>query len=165
MFKLIKYAVVLLVIGYIINSLPESMFTDSKQNAASNEETTAVEEVGSRVQHLVTNVDWAEATEKAVNGLNRAAMMLSMYLEGDEDVDVVPVFKGDEVDGTERDSDQVHEFERRVHELVNEERKSGDLSHLSFLLTSAMSLALNLRIWQTKIILVTNHQRMDHHSI
>ncbi|MGP4071757.1 CAP domain-containing protein [Piscibacillus sp. B03] len=132
MFKLIKYAIVLLVIGFIINSLPESMFTDDNQDVAVSEEASGIEEVSNRVQHLVTNVDWADVTEKAVNGLNRAATMLALYLEGDENVDVVPVFQGDEVDGTDRDADHVHEFERRVHELVNEERAKHDLEPLEF---------------------------------
>ncbi|SEQ78553.1 CAP domain-containing protein [Piscibacillus halophilus] len=131
MFRLIKYAILILIIGFIINSLPESMFTEGNQETATSEETSGIEEVTNRVQHLVTNVDWADVTQKSIDGLNRAANMLSMYLDGDEEADVVPVFQ-DDVDGTARDKDQVHEFERRVHELVNEEREKQGLEPLEF---------------------------------
>ncbi|RPF50619.1 CAP domain-containing protein [Aquisalibacillus elongatus] len=131
MFKLIKYAIIILVFGFIINSLPESMFSDATDETAV-EDTSEVQKVTDRVEHIVTNVDWVDVTEQAVDGLNRAAMMISTYLGDDKNQEVVPVFQDSDVDGTERDDDQVHEFERQVHELVNEEREKHGLEPVEF---------------------------------
>ncbi|GEL76786.1 CAP domain-containing protein [Tenuibacillus multivorans] len=135
MFKLIKYAIILLIFGFLINSLPNTMF-NTNEEVKSAEETSNFEAVVANVEHLITSVDWVEVTEKAVDGLSQAALMLSNYLEGQDDTEpnAVTTFQNDSETQVDKslDSNQVHEFEHRVHELVNEEREKHGLDPLEF---------------------------------
>ncbi|TFB13396.1 hypothetical protein E3U55_16105 [Filobacillus milosensis] len=111
------------------------MFNNANgEGVKSAQETSSFEVAVDRAEHLITSVDWVEVTDKAIKGLSQAAMMLSNYLEnGEEGSVVIPTYQESVTEQNDkRDDNQVHSFERRVHELVNEERAKEGLEPLEF---------------------------------
>ncbi|MGM8215944.1 CAP domain-containing protein [Bacillaceae bacterium W0354] len=133
MFKLLKYLIMIVIIGLILNILPSSLITS---NQISDEQNQIHSIVGNVKGHLA-EIDYEELKEDVINGWKNLYFIVNRVMKNDEvTTTFAPV--SSRVDGIEEtevvanNDFEAHKFELKVLELVNVERDKHGLAPLEY---------------------------------